>query len=67
MEEAYQMNFTKTVESYESLNQGRKTRAVFVFPYEVRRTRKKSMGEKAIMQKTNEQIKKRLLNLLLWT
>ena len=25
------------------------------------------MGEKAIMQKTNEQIKKRLLNLPLWT
>ena len=31
MEEAYQMNFTKTVESYESLNQGKKSEQFLFF------------------------------------
>ena len=67
MEEAYQMKFTKTVESYESLNQGKKLEQFLFFHMKSGERGKKSMGEKAIMQKTNEQIKKRLLNLPLWT
>ena len=31
MEEAYQMNFIKTVESYESLNQGKKSEQFLFF------------------------------------
>ena len=55
MEEAYQMKFTKTVESYESLNQGKKLEQFLFFFKKSGERGKKSMGEKAIMEKTNEE------------
>ena len=46
MEEAYQMNFTKTVESYESLNQG-KNQSSFCFSLRSRENEGKISGGKS--------------------
>ena len=46
MEEAYQMKFTKTVESYESLNQGKKLEQFLFFHMKSGERGKNQWGKK---------------------
>ena len=46
MKEAYQMNFTKTVESFESLNQGKKSEQFLFFHMKSGERGKNQWGKK---------------------